>query len=253
MQRNQRDKLMTNRYFQRGILALLVVAALILPIATNSVNAQTSVPTPSPTLTALTPTPTSTPTSATPEPVNSGWGIFLSIMGLLVSWPFIAVLIAFLYKQPVNALLSTIAENAGRAKIKIGEGFEWSVSDVEETIIEREILKMGIYIATVDKNYSEDEFKFLESKADDMVGNLKNLSKEGKRRVLLEVINMALIDGVVKSDEYIAIQQKAKEFGVDEATIDNFIIDKCIVKKAEPPFQLIHVFEQKKKELERHK
>jgi uncharacterized tellurite resistance protein B-like protein len=184
---------------------------------------------------------------------NPGWDNFIKTLAIVLGWPIIVLLVGLLYRQPLSQLIESVASNAGRAKIKIGEGFEWSVSQLDEAIIEREILKMCIYIATADKKYDEREFQFLEGRAEAMVGNLKSLTKEAKKRVIVEVVNMATVDGEVQSQEYIAILQKAQEFGISDTELDAMVIDRCILKKAEPPPQLAPGFQQKKDRLERLK
>jgi hypothetical protein len=243
---------------------MLAIFAAVVMSTVRIAEAQTAVPQ-SPT---LTPGPVATPqpaATATP-PIDKisefdrrlqkledpSKGILVESLDKIaqMAWPIIIFIVVFIYRAPLRTFLTGLASRADRATIKIG-GFEMSEVELDDIIVEREILKMGIHIATVDEDYNAEELRFLEGRAAAMTGKLDKLTADARLKVLQEAINMAAADGIIKVEEFIAIKERAAQFKVLESDIDKMIIEMCLSGKVKPPDLLKDKCEQRRKELAR--
>jgi hypothetical protein len=144
--------------------------------------------------------------------------------------------------------LNNLALVISRSSISIGTVRldPWNLTQV---IVQREILKMAIFMASVDQDFDPLEMAHLASLASDMGDNLADFPDDVAEAVLIAVINMATSDGIVKSSEYEAIIERSNQFKRPSSEIDNLIIEKCRLKGTTPPPQLQQRYDQ---EIGRH-
>ncbi len=161
-----------------------------------------------------------------------------------IAWPTVIILIAIFFSVPLYRLLNSLAVTLSKAtKVKIGD-VEWTLSQLDEAIIDREILKTVISMAAADGRFDETETQYLQSLAAPMIANLRNLTSENKERVLQYAINMAAADGEIQSEEYEALKNKAADYNVSIPSLEKMILDECNKRNLRPPPQLLARFEE---------
>ncbi len=142
-----------------------------------------------------------------------------------------------MFIKPLYKAVSARVSRLDTATIKIG-GFEWTSSELDSVLVEREILKSAILMAAIDENFSEPEKLFVENRASSMVDRLGTLSDHGRRKVLHESINMAAADKIIRKEEYRALRLRAAEYGTSEEELNRQVIEKCLQSGTEPPPEL---------------
>ena len=80
---------------------------------------------------------------------------FIELITPLV-WPITLLLLCLMFIKPLYKAVSARASRLDTATIKIG-GFEWTSSELDSVLVEREILKSAILMAAIDENFSEPE------------------------------------------------------------------------------------------------
>ncbi len=151
------------------------------------------------------------------------------------AWPLTAVLLGILFFRPLKGLLASVAS---KDTIKIS-GVEFSASDLQEVIRQRELLKIGIIIATSDRKYNRKEMDFLKTRAVNVGGDPGNLSSETRRRIIDMAIEMASSDDEFTDEEYREIVLRGKEYEVAPDEVDDKILSFCSALGVEPPATLL--------------
>lgn len=113
--------------------------------------------------------------------------------------------------KPVKGVLSALTFKIREADNLEIFGIKLDRTELREIIVQREILRTAIYIATVDEDFSLKEMQFLNDRANAMGGSLENLTPDAKQRILDEAVAIAAADEVIREDEYVALKRKAQE------------------------------------------
>lgn len=174
---------------------------------------------------------------------NSFDGFWNNIFHLLEvfiqsGWFLFSIVFIVIFRFPINAILNEIPSRIGNTKFKFGD-IEISVSDINDVVRQREILKTMLFIATVDHDPDPEELKEI-AKISRRMGSsrLDVLKQEDKREIISAAIHLAVADGVFKDEEYGAIKSKANQYQLSEAEIDKMIIDVCISENISLPSKL---------------
>lgn len=164
----------------------------------------------------------------------------------LVSWQFLMLIFFPWLIRPLGKLLSGLGAALGKANtIEIG-GVKLGVTEVNNAITERDILKYGILISTSDHNINPKEVAFLKQIALYMGSKLEELSAEEKNRVLTGALNTAASDKDITDDEYRILKRMAKGLGIYPEDLDEKIMDWCDDMNADPPHELRIKYDQRK-------
>ena len=82
--------------------------------------------------------------------------------------------------KPVKGVLSALTFKIREADNLEIFGIKLDRTELREIIVQREILRTAIYIATVDEDFSLKEMQFLNDRANAMGGSLENLTPDAK-------------------------------------------------------------------------
>jgi hypothetical protein len=249
-------------------LALLAIVGIAVAFSVDMAEAQPPGPQTTPTTATDTPAPTVNAT-AIPAPTNQAAAIENQVAAIedrvrqledptkglagkaldflgSIAWPLVLLVLVFYFRIPLHQFINGLATRADKARIKIGDFEIWSETELDNMIVEREILKIGISIATIDKEYSEVELRLLEQRAASMTEKLGKIAPDSKIRILNEAINMAAVDNVIKDEEYIAIRNLAAQIEMPEYQLEDIIIRRCLPGTISPPNLLRAKFEQQR-------
>jgi hypothetical protein len=248
---------MKKRHISLFVCLLCLLALLVAVSATDVTMAQASLRFQETTTPVLTPTPnltTSTPIAQSPEDFSKDWWAVLLDKIALLLWPIVVLALVWRFRKPISILLERVASTVQTLEIgnvKLGLPY------VTEAIVEREILKIGIMIATIDNDPDPDELRFLERITTGMAVELDKLAVQDKVRILREGVNMAASDGVIKNEEYVALILRATKFDM-VSELDDMVIEKCLLplrkgRYPTPPPQLEHRYQRRLEELGQQK
>jgi len=152
------------------------------------------------------------------------------------AWPFIVFLFGAILVRPIYKVLLSIGVKVKASNwIKLwafeaSGSSDWSRSDLERVIIEREKLKFGIAVAYVDETMAPKEIDLLFHEIGSMVDNTNKISENAKKEILQASVNMAIIDGILKKKEFEILKNKTIGFNILETElakmIEGFIIQR---------------------------
>ena len=164
------------------------------------------------------------------------------------AWQLTIVLFGLVFFGPLYKALHGLSSHLHRARIKIGD-FEWSIPELDDLIVEREVLKTVVFIAAVDRDFSDPEKRFIEGRAAAMVDRTDSLSKEARKKILHEAINVTAADREIRSEEYVALRLRAREFNVDDVELDRLVLNKCLQARIKAPPELEDEYQAIRKSL----
>lgn len=173
---------------------------------------------------------------------NSFDGFWNSIFRLLEvilqsGWFLFSIVFILLFRNPINAILKEIPSKIGHTRFRFGD-LEVSVSDINDVVRQREILKTMLFIATVDNDPDPAEFKEIAKISRRMDSKLDVLNVEDKKEIIGAAIQLAVADRVFRSEEYGAIRSKANQYQLSEAEVDRLIRAVCSSENIPLPPQL---------------
>lgn len=150
-----------------------------------------------------------------------------------LGWSQTLILFGIIFMIPVYRLLTNLASRLSSAsKIKIGD-VEIHRETLADIIIEREKLRTGIYMASVDGISKETEFKYLRTIELEMPNRLEELTKDGRFTVLQTAIQMSIVDFDLDQREYNALKNLGAKFDISKDDLDVKIINAVIEKYLE--------------------
>ncbi|NOR68206.1 MAG: hypothetical protein GQ532_00650 [Methylomarinum sp.] len=159
----------------------------------------------------------------------------LALVVSYLAWPITVLFIIKVFYQPIFNFLNNLSAKIVEVnKIKIG-GFEFSASELENAIIEREILKIGIIIGTSDKRVNKEEMNFLETRAISMGGDPKNLSHSAKKRILKQAVLIATADKKTTDEEYEELKRIGLKYDISGDEVDSMVLEYCAELRASLP------------------
>jgi len=99
--------------------------------------------------------------------------------------------------------------------------------DVDNIVLDREILKTMLFIATIDKDPSPSELELISEKASRMNSKLDVLDSDDKIKIIQAAIDLAAADRDFKNEEYGAIKAKAIHYNISESELNRMIKETC--------------------------
>ncbi len=146
--------------------------------------------------------------------LQSGWLIFAII---LVGW----------FHKEISEILRIVPNRLKEARVEWGDK-KISVSIIDSIVLEREILKTMIAIATIDNDPDPSELAHIATVSKGMNSQLDVLQEDDKKQIIMAAINLAIADGDFRSEEYAAIRIKAEHYKISEMQLSNMIREACL-------------------------
>lgn len=165
------------------------------------------------------------------------------------AWPLTLLILVTCLYFPIKRVLNSIANSIEKAKEITINGISWKTSELEQAVIDLEILKGHILMATIDNDYDPNEIQLIENRAREMKGHINQLTDEGKKVVLLELINMAAVDNKFVAQEYVLLRAKSEELNIQISDLDKMILTECVTRTISPPPALQEQFIQRQRQL----
>jgi hypothetical protein len=170
------------------------------------------------------------------SPLSGFWSALGSLLAAILSsgWLLVAVVFLFLFRSQVGDILRALPSKMSNAKIRFGDN-EITLGDVDNVVLEREILKTMIFVATIDSDPSPLELKCISERSSQMNSKLDVLEVDDKRRIIQAAIDLAVVDKDFKNEEYGAIKAKAAQYNISEAYLNHMIEEVCHSNHVELP------------------
>lgn len=177
-------------------------------------------------------------------PSKGYWALILE-KGDPFVWQILVFILIFINRKAIQTFADRIASVADKASIEVW-GVKYTVPVLSNLILQREILKIGIRIATIDGEYHALEGELLKNKAEGMYEQVKSLALDDVEILLQEAIRMAVADKVIKDSEYREILLIASQYEFSHTKVNEMVIQSCLSHEAEPPSSLKDKFDERK-------
>jgi 3-dehydroquinate synthase class II len=105
------------------------------------------------------------------------------------SWQIIVIILIILLYKPLRELISSLANNLGKAKEIVISGISWKTIDLENAVADLEILKAVLLTAHADNDINLKEIDIIIHKVRNMPSYINHISIQNKERILIESIN----------------------------------------------------------------
>jgi hypothetical protein len=168
-----------------------------------------------------------------------------------INWPQTVILFGIIFLIPIYRLLNSLASKLSTATlVKIGN-LEIHKETVADIIVEREKLRTGIYMASVDDDPQKIELEYLGNVERKMPDRLDQLTEAGRLEVLETAIELGIADKILHPKEYDALKNLAWRFNISQDKLDEKIINAVVNEHIKGvtinlPLELNNQFEQAK-------
>ena len=170
------------------------------------------------------------------SPISEFWSALSNVLVAMFSsgWVIFAVIFLYLFQSPIRDILKVLPSRMSNVKFKFGEN-EITLLDVDNVVLDREILKTMLFVATIDKDPSPSELELISEQALKMNSKLDVLESDDKKKIIQAAIDLATIDKDFKNEEYGAIKAKAVHYDIPEAEMNSMIKETCQTMGIELP------------------
>jgi hypothetical protein len=162
------------------------------------------------------------------KPFTDSWNTLGSVIASVCGsgWLIFAIIFLFLFSSQIRDVLKILPSRISNLKFKFGDT-EITLVDVDNVVMEREILKTMIFVATIDDDPDPRELRVIYEKASRMNSKLDVLKKDDKEKIIQAAIDLATADAVFMSEEYVAIKTKAAQYKISDAEVNSMIRKAC--------------------------